>query len=135
MSKINLDISQKADIVCRKGDTFTLTLTLTDSNGTAIELASNNYLFLMQVRNRRRNSGSDGLILGTTGTGVQGENNFESITVTDLVVATITASASTMMNIQAGSYVYDIQYDVDGVHTTILYGGFKVIDDVAEATA
>lgn len=132
-NSINLDIAQKADIICRRGDTFTLTLTLTDSNGTAIELATNDYQFLMQVRNRRRNSGADGLILGTSGTGVQGENNFEVITVTDLGVATITATATTMRAVSPGTYVYDIQYDVDGTHTTIMYGSFKVIDDVAEA--
>ena len=34
-SKVNLDISERLDITCRRGDTFSLTLTLKDSSGTA----------------------------------------------------------------------------------------------------
>jgi hypothetical protein len=32
-SKVNLDISERLDITCRRGDTFELTLTLKDSTG------------------------------------------------------------------------------------------------------
>ena len=36
--KANLDIAQRLDITCRKGDTFELIITITDSSGEAINL-------------------------------------------------------------------------------------------------
>ena len=48
-SKVNLDVSEKLDITCRQGDSFSLTLTLKDSSGTAHTLSTDNYSFLMQV--------------------------------------------------------------------------------------
>ena len=131
--KVNLDVSQKVDITCRRGDTFTLSLTFNDSDGNPIELLTEGYSFLMQVRKRSRNDGSIGLILGTANIGVQSPNNFEPIEVDDLGRATITASASTMRNVPSGVYVYDIQQIVDNVHTTVLNGTFKVNEDVSEA--
>ena len=50
MAKVNLDITDRLDITCRQGDTFELTLTLKDSSGTALNLATDDYSFLMQVR-------------------------------------------------------------------------------------
>ena len=49
-NKVNLDVSEKLDITCRRGDTFSITLTLKDSNGTAIELDTLGYKFLMDVK-------------------------------------------------------------------------------------
>ena len=53
--QLNLDRSQRVDIVCRKGDTFTLNLELKDEAGVAIPLLSADDAafdneFLMQVR-------------------------------------------------------------------------------------
>jgi hypothetical protein len=39
-SKVNLDVSDKLDITCRKGDTFNLKLLLKDSTGTALTLTT-----------------------------------------------------------------------------------------------
>ena len=49
-SKVNLDIAEKLDITCRRGDSFELSLTLKDSSGTAIQLATLGYEFLMDVK-------------------------------------------------------------------------------------
>jgi hypothetical protein len=38
MAKINFDIAKKLDITCRRGDSFSLELTLKDSSGIAINL-------------------------------------------------------------------------------------------------
>lgn len=133
--KVNLDVSQKVDITCRRGDTFVLSLTFSDSAGSPLQLETDGYEFLMQVRKRAKNDGSTGLILGTANAGVQAENNFEQIQVDDLGNATITATASTMRNVNSGVYVYDIQHIVDGVHTTVLNGTFKVNEDVSEAVS
>ena len=47
-SKVNLDVAERLDITCKRGDTFSLTLTLNDSSGTAIDLTG--YEFLMDVK-------------------------------------------------------------------------------------
>ena len=47
-NKVNLDVSEKLDITCRRGDTFSLTVTLKDSSGTALTLSTSEYKFLMQ---------------------------------------------------------------------------------------
>ena len=49
-SSVNLDTSDVLDITCRKGDTFSLTINLKDSSGTALTLSTSNYEFLMQVK-------------------------------------------------------------------------------------
>ncbi len=133
--KVNLDVSQKVDITCKRGDTFVLSLTFSDSSGSPLQLETDGYEFLMQVRKRAKNDGATGLILGTANIGVQSANNFEPIEVDDLGRATITASASTMRNVPSGVYVYDIQHIVDNVHTTVLNGTFKVNEDVSEAVS
>ena len=69
--KVNLDVSEKVDITCRRGDTFSLSLTFTDSDGSPLLLLTDGYSFLMQVRKRSRNNGSDGLVLGTLNIGLQ----------------------------------------------------------------
>jgi hypothetical protein len=42
-SKANLDVAEKLDITCRKGDTFELSLNFKDSAGVAIPLVTNSY--------------------------------------------------------------------------------------------
>jgi len=49
-NKVNLDISEPLDITCRRGDTFSLTLTLKDSSGTAIQLVTLGYEFIIDVK-------------------------------------------------------------------------------------
>jgi hypothetical protein len=146
--KVNLDVSEKLDITCRKGDTFSLTLTLKDSDGVALPLATDNYSFVMQVRDSATSAvskGASGLILGTKGVGSKAvdakgqERSFETFVVDDSGNVTITATAATMREVPAGSYIYDIQQikpntttGVD-VHSTILKGNFRVNQDISEA--
>ena len=49
-SSVNLDVAEQLDITCRRGDTFSLTLTLKDSSGTALQLSTLGYEFLMDVK-------------------------------------------------------------------------------------
>lgn len=58
MAKVNLDVAEKLDITCRQGDTFELTLTLKDASGTGLSLATDDYKFLMQVKDSSRARGS-----------------------------------------------------------------------------
>lgn len=147
-NKVNLDVSEKLDITCKKGDTFSLTVTLKDSSGTALPLATDGYSFVMQVRDSgtsARAKGASGLILGTKGLGSRAvdskgqERSFEPFVTDDDGNVTITATASTMREVPAGNYIYDLQQikpntttGVD-VHTTILRGNFRVNQDISEA--
>jgi hypothetical protein len=140
-SKVNLDESTRLDITCKRGDTFTLTVTLKDSAGTALPLATDNYRFIVQVRENLlpNETGKGGLILGTSDVGVKAANNFEPVSVDDSGNATIQASALTMRSIASGKYSYDIQYikpSTTGgldIHKTILFGSFVVNEDISEA--
>ena len=129
-SKLNLDVSEKLDITCKKGDTFNLALLLKDS------LSTSNYEFLMQVRGRKSGARKlRPLIMGTASKGKSaqtrdGVNNF-TVTIDDSGNATFSASDKIMSRIAAGRYVYDIQQTVNEVSTTILEGNFIVNDDIS----
>ena len=135
-SKLNLDVSEKLDIICKRGDTFNLGLLIKDSAGTAITLSTSNYEFLMQVRGRRSGANrARPLILGTASKGKSavtdvGANNF-TVTIDDSGNATFSASDTIMARIAPGRYVYDIQQIVDNVSTTILEGRFIVNSDIS----
>lgn len=132
-NKLNLDQSQRVDIVCRKNDTFALKLQISDESGTAVNLSSG-WSFNMDVRhadtdndlatNRVMSTGittpTDGAIEVDLTGGASGE-----------VVFTCSADD---MDVAAGLYVYDIQ-QVDtsanpDIVETILYGTFQINEDV-----
>jgi len=129
---INLDRSQRLDIICRKGDTFILNLELKDENGVAIDLTgdpTNVYSFIMQVR-----------LSDTSETVLLSPNVDIDNSVDGLVTFSLPASD---MNVNAGLYVYDIQQtrqdtsrpgpNDDGWELsveTLVYGTFKINEDV-----
>lgn len=146
--KVNLDIAQTLNITCRRGDTFSLDVTLKDSSGTPLGLDKDNYEFIMQVRTSAFADRKEGIILSTQAHvpngAVLGENGFVGfieemngnitpvVNVTNEGVVSIKIPASTMRKMSSGSYTYDLQYIADSVHTTILTGSFVVNEDVSE---
>lgn len=135
-SKVNLDVSEKLDITCRKGDTFSLTLTLKNSSGTALTLATSSYEFLMQVRARQKVKGERKLIIGSSTRGKSRDEGINfAFTTDDLGNVTITATDDIMRRVEPGRYVYDLQQIVSGVSTTILRGNFMVNDDISDIVA
>jgi len=153
-SSVNLDTSDVLNITCRKGDTFSITLTLKNSSGTALTLSTSAYEFLMQVKSekiiKRGRTTESSLILGTASAAkknqgrakdqvnVSGELNFEVPTVDDSGNVTIEASAETMSKVPSGNYSYDLQYILPSssgldTHRTVLRGTFTVNPDVTEA--
>jgi hypothetical protein len=135
-NRVNLDISEKLDITCKKGDTFSLGILLKDSSGTAIELSTNEYEFLMQVRGAKNpRTKSRPLIIGTASKGKSAERGGKSlnftVSVDDSGNATFSASSTIMESVPAGKYVYDIQQIVGDVSTTILEGRFVVNEDIS----
>ena len=116
MASVNLDIAQRLDITCRKGDTFTLTLNITDSAGTAITLTP--YTFQMEVRD----SASDAIIIPTT--------DFTFTKDADSTTGKLNITASAANVDTAGSYIYDLETTLNTDVQTWLYGVFTINDDV-----
>ena len=128
-SNINLDTSQRVDITCRKGDTFSLRLTVTDADDAAN--FENGHIFRMEVRD----SDTGDPVANTADPAV----NF-TITVTaddDDVTAKyvdLTLSADTMKTMPSGLYVYDVEQKTDDstpVVSTLIYGTLKINEDIA----
>ena len=129
-NKINLDVSERLDITCRQGDSFSLTLNLKDSAGAVITLVTSNYKFFMQVKDKEGN-----IIIGSTEFGDSADLNFAVPSPLDTGDVTISATPATMRQISAGRYIYDLQYLIDGVdgtNTTILRGFFTVNGDISK---
>ena len=141
---VNLDIAQTLNITCRRGDTFSLVITLKDSSGTGLTLTSSRYQFVMQIRNSAFNDGPEGLIL-CTALGQPANSNplgfIEQMGPDNVDYngnVTVKISDLVMREIPSGRYVYDLQYVLPGgtnqsdTHTTILKGSFVVNEDVSE---
>lgn len=145
-SSVNLDISQQLDITCRRGDTFILNLTFTDSEGEPIDLGVDdgdgnvaNYSFSMDVRESDTDDGANA-ILSTDETSVAAGLT-RTLTVETQSDGTtgevqIKVEADVMAEVVGGSYVYDFQaeqLDNSGTVTKIetwLFGAFTVNEDV-----
>ena len=147
--KVNFDQSQKLDITCRRWDSFSMTITLKDSTGTALPLVTDEYSFVMQVRDSLRSAsakGTAGLVLSTVDVGPKAlrsngvEMAFEEFVLDNSGNLTISATAETMRFVPAGNYIYDLQQikpnSSTGVddHKTILRGAFNVNEDISDAT-
>lgn len=118
MASVNLDVSQRLDITCRKGDTFSLTLNITDPEGNAITLAG--YNFQMEVRD----ASSDSIIIPTT------DFLFTKDANSTTGKLNITASAAIMNT--SGTYVYDLESELisSSEIQTWLYGLFTINEDI-----
>jgi hypothetical protein len=125
---LNLDRSQRLDVVCKRGDTFKMNLELKDDDGTALELNPTNpqettpyYAFKMEVRAADTDDvigdGAGGYLIQKFAT-IKGRTGSVAPTVSDSTnLATfkidhedmgINTSNSTN-NLDAGVYVYDIE--------------------------
>lgn len=148
MAKVNLDTTDRLDITCRRGDTFELTLTLKDSSGSGLNLATDDYQFLMQVRGGKPTAstaqrvptsteyGSDRLlpplIIGSSQLGEKAPCNFTFNSIDDNGNVTVFLSAENMRKIPAGRYKYDLQYVKDTTHKTVLEGRFVINEDISK---
>ena len=121
--QLNLDRSQRVDIVCRKGDTFTLNLELKDEHGVAIDVTS--HTFLMQVR-----VSDEDTTLTTASTDVPLLMAVDLTDASDGLVK-FSKAAPNMKDVSSGLYVYDISQNNTSTEETILYGTFKVNEDIS----
>ena len=135
-TKVNLDVSEKLNITCKRGDTFSLGLLMKNSSGVALDVSS--YVFLMQVKGDPDPvTGERPLIMGTNQIGRKARAEDDDLPTNFDIESdangnvTITGLASIMAKIAPGSYVYDIQQSVNDVVTTIFEGRFIVNDDIS----
>lgn len=139
---INLDIAKRVDIVCRKNDTMTFSITMTDSSGNPIDLVD--YSLKMQVRasdvsdtavltleyDAVNKSYDDTLDQYDSGGAIFLKRTGTSDTNTDDPYYIIGVSSDSITF--SGDYVYDLQADSGNSVTTWLYGIFRVNEDITE---
>ena len=116
MPTVNLDTASRLDIICRKGDTFNLTIDF----GTALDNTYHEDDFKIQVRDT--DTASNHLISAA------GSPSF-SLSGSEL---TITLANTVMDDNEGGEYVYDLQSNTDNVVKTWLHGFFTIIEDITE---
>lgn len=127
-TQINLDTSSRVDITCRKGDTFSLRLTITNAAGDAAGFVADD-VFLFEVRH----SDIGGLVQNTDDTPasftatVTADSNDVTAQYIDLTVA-----ASVMKTMPSGLYVYDVEQKSGSNVSTLIYGTLKVNEDISE---
>jgi hypothetical protein len=149
---INLDTAQRVDVVCRKGDTFDLTLTLKDTASTPASIVADADTFKMEVRTTddagdAYSSGDAVIILSTEddtnsdtkqiivkdSAGTTLDDSTVGVADTDGVVR-FTVTSSNMGLTLSGLYVYDIEmtdFSNSNKVTTLIYGTFKINEDVS----
>lgn len=119
MPTVNLDTAARLDIICRKGDTFSLEVTFDENMP---DDGSGN-LYEMHVRET-----VDAADVKEDGFDIRRKNG-------DNKTLIIKNSAENQDGISAGLYVYDLQYasaGATGVVSTYLTGTFEVREDVTD---
>lgn len=123
MAKVNLDTAARLDIVCRKGDSFSLSV---EFDTDVPNHADANIEWLMEVR---ENDTTDTLTQGTFSIR-RNQSNTKLLTIQN--------GAETMAALNSGLYVYDVQVKntADSPYTvkTYLYGTFEIVEDIAVTT-
>ena len=122
---VNLDTAARLDIICRKGDTFLLSLEFgremantSPTSATGGDAAS----YALDVRETDTATSASLTMSGSDIVISDGQTTDSKVT--------ITKSASSM-GINAGVYVYDFQQTLaNGTVKTYLYGTFTVNEDV-----
>jgi hypothetical protein len=117
-SVVNLDNAQRVDIVCRKGDTFSIEIDFFDANDQPIDLTA--YTWKMEVS---ESDTSPTPVLDDTDFNYNGNSSGKLY---------VTATANTMLTIDGGLYIYGLQSNDAGTVKTWLYGLFTVNEDVVE---
>lgn len=137
MAVVNLDTAARLDIICRRGDSFSL----------AVEFDSD----ISDQESSEDEGGADDTWTMTIRTAVdadtaeldgQDEGMSVEVDTTDPKKLNITNSAANMALLDAGLYVYDVQRStgtdsdesIVGEITTYLFGTFEVRADVSEGT-
>jgi predicted secreted protein len=147
MATVNLDTATRLDIVCRKGDSFLLELDFGKEMPASNTPVGLNGLYAFKVK---ASTTSDAAVTGGFAVNVTNSADGETNHVVRIEASSddMTAFGSEpQTDVKAGLYVYDLQVtdrgsalvdptyiysQVDGADRTVtlLYGTFKIVDDV-----
>lgn len=116
MAKVNLDVAQRLDITCRKGDSFELKIDF------GISMSSDPNAWNMHVLDSDESSGSSLINFMFTV-----EANDDNVPNSVLIIE---ATYTEMAGISSGTYVYDLELGLNNKKVTHLYGLFVVNEDV-----
>lgn len=135
-TQINLDTAQRVDVICRKGDTFSLRLTLTTADTPPVAAFQEADVFLFEVRE----TDTGNLVLNESSAEFKAEVTADSDDATAGYID-LTVSAATMKTMPSGLYAYDVEQkvvnDSEGsplttpTVATLIYGTLKVNEDVS----
>ena len=125
MAKVNLDSSSRVDIVCRKGDTFELTVDFGQSMSSYIDGGA----FKMEVRTSDDNNSGNAVVSMDMAALAQNSSGVAS------ALLVISKSANSMAAVDAGTYVYDLQSTKNPSSTPVIKtwmsGFFTVNEDIS----
>tara|TARA_R100001463_G_scaffold28337_7_gene64906 strand:+ start:11404 stop:11766 length:363 start_codon:yes stop_codon:yes gene_type:complete len=118
MAQVNLDTASRLDVICRRGDTFSLGI---DFGVPMPTHSAPDDLYTMEVRTSADNTGT-AFFSGFSFERTDGDDTNSKITI---------SATSTGMELASGTYVYDLQHEstTSGVKT-YLYGKFTINDDI-----
>ena len=132
-SKLNLDVSKRVDITCRRGDTLKVTLTVKDDSGTAVDLSSySDFKFEVRTTDTSDTAYADGdatIILSTEDDSSGSKYVSSAVSGTDSNTLTFTASATNMKAVASGMYVYDIEATNSSSEVQTWVSGLFVVNE------
>jgi hypothetical protein len=108
-------VPAQTDIVITRGDTTTLSITITSDGTTAINITGRTYT--AQVRGNADDAAAEVDFTCTLTTPASG-------------ILTCVLSATQTATLEPGNHVWDLQENASGVISTILSGAFTVLADV-----
>lgn len=118
MAVVNLDTAARLDIICRKGDSFSLTVEF-DTEIPVQQAPGSIWKLHVQETDT-----SDTQVV-TSFSFARDEEDTKKLTIT---------ATGAIMNVASGLYVYDLQHEssFDGARKTYLYGTFRINEDVTD---
>ncbi len=131
-TSVNFDISKQGNMTVRRGDSFILTVNVTDSSGAAVDLTD--YTFNMDIRTSDSRVNRNNVVLSQAGTQPGGIAVTATTTTGELIIKGLGEFTDP---IPEGEYVYDLQAsgtDSSGAVTeqTWLTGDFIVNQDITD---
>ena len=117
-------VSTHQDLNFDEGDDFPYTITVVDSDGSAVDLTG--YTFYMTIKYKKSDSDTQAIFKKTV----------TVIPDPELGIVTITIDRADTLGIIPGTYPYDIKYkDDSGDVRTLLRGQYKLIQGVTDSVA
>lgn len=120
-NEVDLSKAYNLNLSARRGDTFSSVFTVRDENNNAVDLSA----YTSAKMQLKETEYSDAVATFTN------SGTTYVINLDDLATGIIEVSA-TILNVTANTYLYDLELRNDTNTETIIYGKFKVVDDITK---